>query len=263
MVSRAGGVGPQGVRGTAVRPMDGWMKQRFSIRLLVTVGVLVWGAFSASGLSTVFSPDVKAGDRSVEYRFSYVEETERQGHRFHAQWAHNETVRSRLVLAGRKDEGADFDYRFTRLETLWQFAEDEEAGYDGAVRLDLQAADGDNEPHRIGTWLVGQYEVADGWRLRGGLFGSYEIGPGRDEGIGVQARGAVLRRVISDWTAGLEYFGNLNTTEDFGSFDEQRHQVGFLLRTSVLGLALQGRMLVGVSEGASDLEVRLNAGWSF
>lgn len=233
---------------------------------LLYVGLALLAALPASlsGLATVFGPDVTAGDDSFEARVAYGSESERWGYRVHYQHAWNGAWRSRIVGVASEADGEDVEYRYTRLETQWQFAEDEIDGWDGAFRLDLQAADGDNLPHQVRLVFTGQRKFFDWMLLRSNLFTGRTVGAQSHDGWIVQGRLEVAAVVADGITIGLDYFANLNHTEAFRSFDEQRHQLGPTIRARLpAGFVAHVIVLGGLSEAAEDLEARLGFGYGF
>ncbi|MGF1450039.1 MAG: hypothetical protein ACFB20_11550 [Opitutales bacterium] len=85
-----------------------------------------------------------------------------------------------------------------------------------------------------------------------------EFGENSVDGFIIDLRAQVTRRLTNALRLGVEYFGDLNTTDDVGSFDEQEHQLGPLLKFN-LGSGWKGQAgpLFGLSDAASDAELRL------
>ncbi|MGF1450038.1 MAG: hypothetical protein ACFB20_11545 [Opitutales bacterium] len=95
---------------------------------VVFVGTVAAAALSAQSTSSVYSPDVVKGRHAVEYRAAFDAETDNFSHRIHYQYGFTESLRGRIILEQDKPEGEDLDFQFVRLEVLWQFLEDQEAG---------------------------------------------------------------------------------------------------------------------------------------
>ena len=86
----------------------------------------------------------------------------------------------------------------------------------------------------------------------------HEFGAESDGGYLLEARAQISRRLSDRIRLAVDYYGDFNHTEAIGSFDEQEHQLGPLLKwnlrerfTANLGI------LFGVSDAAADREFRL------
>jgi len=96
----------------------------------------------------VFGPEVTPNSRALEWRTSVAPgsdgRSDRVASRLHYQQTVTDDLRLRAVLQGADEPAStsDFDFDFLQLEAQWQFLEDEEDGWDSALRLDLQLAEG-------------------------------------------------------------------------------------------------------------------------
>ncbi len=221
-------------------------------------GLLVGLAVQGQSTSSVYSPDVVKGRHAIEYRAAFNAETDDFSHRIHYQYGFTESLRGRIILEQDKPEGEDFDFQFVRLEVLWQFLEDEDAGFDSALRIEGQIADGDDPPSRVRVGWTNKIDLDDNWQLRGIVKTGREIGDEASDGFIIDLRAQVSRRLTDALRLGVDYFGDLNDTDDVGSFDEQEHQLGPVLKFN-LGGGFKGQAgpLFGLSEAAADTELRV------
>jgi len=91
----------------------------------------------------------------------------------------------------------------------------------------------------------------------------HQFGEQSNGGYLLEARAQISRKLSDKYRIGVDYFGDLNTTDDLGSFDEQEHQFGPLLKfKSGMWSGLIGP-LFGVSDGAPDTEWRIHLIGSF
>lgn len=228
------------------------------LRILILIALLP--GVAAANTSTVFSPDVDDGEREAEYRVSFVPEDEPApevfSHRLHYQQAFNDSWRARVLVAQRSVGGGSLDLSYTRLEVQWQYLEDEDAGWDAALRFEAQA--GDEGPNRFRAVWTGKIDLDGGWQLRANALVGRQTGAGAAPGLLLETRAQVTRSVGNGMRLGVEMFNDLNTTADTGSYDEQEHQLGPVLKAKIGGdWSLFASYLFGVSDTADDGDFRL------
>jgi len=193
--------------------------------LLTALWVLPAAAHAQGG--NVFGPDVRAGDRTLEWRaMAALDERDdwRITTRLHYQHAFNDSLRLRGVAQWVADPGDSLSPHFARAELLWQYRERQSDGYAAALRFDARlSAEG---AHRLGMNWAQQWDFAEAWRVRAILQFEHEIGAGAGEGVLLSSRARLSRRV-GGVHAGLEAFARYgNLTEGLPGFADQRHTVG-------------------------------------
>ncbi len=209
--------------------------------------------------STVFSPDVDDGEREFEYRIGYEPDGERFAHRAHFQYGLSESWRMRLIFLQRASEDRDLEFRYMRWEGQWQFIEDEDHGWDSALRFEVQIAEGDDLPSRGRIAWSSKWDVSDQWQLRTNLLFGHEVGEDRREGTLLEFRGEAAYKVSSDLTIALDLFSDLNRTNGIGTFEEQEHQLGPLIKYKLGdGWSMYMGYLWGMSDAAPDDAFRFN-----
>ncbi len=140
-------------------------------RLLLYSGILCSSFLSLKAINTssVFSADVKKGAPALEYRSGYDPDSHNFAHRLHYQYGLSESWRMRLILLQSKNDLENLEYRYARWEGQWQFLEDEEAGWDSALRFELQLADFDDDPSRARVAWTGKKDLDEDWLVRWNL----------------------------------------------------------------------------------------------
>ncbi|MEM0897226.1 MAG: transporter [Verrucomicrobiota bacterium] len=225
---------------------------------------LAFGTAQAQNTSSVFSPDVTKGKSAIEYRSAFDPDNDAFVHRLHYQYAFTDSWRLRIIGLQDGDDSDAFAYRYTRLEAMWQFLEDEDFGWDSALRFELQIAEDDSPPSRFRVAWSGKVDLDDHWQLRGNFLTGHEFGEESDDGYLLESRAQISRKITDKWRLAVDYYGDMNDTENFGSFDEQEHQLGPLLKFKTGGrLSGQFGALFGISEAAADTELRLHLTYSF
>lgn len=224
----------------------------------VLLPLLCLSSLQAQNTGTVFSPDIKADDREWELRLAYDNDADTFAKRLHYQHAFSEAFRMRGIVTYRSDSTQDFDYRYFRLEGQYQFLEDETAGFDSALRLELQFADGDDPPSRVRLGWTNKYDLNDLWQVRGILLTGHRFGPESPGGYLLETRAQISRKLNDSLAVAVDYYGDFNDTNRVGSFDDQEHQLGpvlkFDLTDKIEGMAA---ILFGLSDSTAEREFRL------
>jgi len=213
---------------------------------------------SAQNTSSVFSPDVDDGESEFEYRVGFEPEGNAFAHRAHYQYGFSDSWRMRLIALQRASDTRDLEFRYLRWEGLWQFLEDQTAGWDSGLRFEVQVAEGDDLPSRLRLAWTGKVDLNEDWQLRSNLLTGREIGEGSGDGYLLEFRGQIGRKLSDKVTLAVDLFSDLNRTGEIGSFNEQEHQLGPLLKFK-LGNGWSGSLgyLYGLSEAAPDDAFRL------
>lgn len=218
-----------------------------------------WPLPAHTTTSSVFGPYVSGDDRSAAYRLSYSPEEARFDHRLHYQHALGDRVRSRLIAAQSRRSSSDLELRHLRVETQWQYRRVSD-GWSAALRGEVQIAEGDDGPHRLRLAWAGARDAGP-WQQRVNVLMGREIGADRASGLSLELRARVSRTLPDGSRLGMSLFSDLNTTSEFGSFDEQAHELGPVYKRSVgRDWGLTAGMLFGISESAPDTTWRLMIG---
>jgi len=233
------------------------LRHLVTIPLFFAAGTLP-SLLSGQNTSTVFSPDVKAGSQALEFRFGYDPDADSLAKRLHYQYAFNDAFRLRGIVLYRSDETEDWDYRYYRLEAQYQFLEDDTAPFDSALRFEFQYADGDDRPSRVRLAWTSKMDLNEDWQIRKNILTGHQFGPESTGGYLLETRAQVTRKLNDRFKLGVDYYGDLNDTNDFGSFDEQEHQLGPILKFDATDrLSGFAGVLYGISDSAADVEYRL------
>ena len=217
----------------------------------------------AQNIAGIANPDVKAGARSFEYRAGYETEDDRRqsafAQRLHYQQSFDESWQGRIVLLQSERGGEALEFRSIALEVVRQFVESETSGgWDSAFRVDGLIPLSDGQPGRIRAAWLNSYEFDDDWKLRAALYFGREIGDLARSGVSIETREEISRRVAGDFRVGVQAFNNFNTTARLGDFNEQRHQLGPMIKGSITErLSYTASALFGVSRDAADADFRL------
>ena len=167
-----------------------------------------------------------------------------------------------MRLIGQQSRRGDdsLEYQYTRLEVQMQYREDEVAGYDAALRYELQISDTSSRPDRFRLVWTGKKDLQSQWQLRGNLLLGREFGDSSRGGILVETR-LQATYPVPGGRLGLESFSDFNRTTDVGDFDDQEHQLGPIYKASIGPLKVNAGFLWGLSDSAPDHNARLILTW--
>ena len=210
----------------------------------------------AQGTGTVASPVVRPGSSiSLASGLAFDEGDNGYAQRIDYQKSVSENWRLRGIVFFN-DRGGAFRYRRLELEAMHQFASSQ-YGWNSAIQLRGRIPDGNDGPERVRLAWLNRWRPKDGPELRAiGLF-SREFGNERDEGLALESRFEATWRLPHGSRVGAQIFNRYNTTSDFGSFDDQRHAIGGVLKGSFNEqVSYRVNALAGVSDAAADFELR-------
>lgn len=244
------------------------MRQFLAFALLLHASFAGAPAFAQS-LAAVPSPDIAADERSVEYRAAYglfdAGAPDAFAHRIHYQQSLGEDWRIRVIVQQGKRGDAPLKTQTLGIQFFTQFVESEEnGGWDSGLRFDgfIPLKDGRSGRARV-VWL-NSFDFAPSWQVRSNLLLGREFGDNAQDGISLELREEATYRLSDDVRIGAQLFSNLNTTAHFGTFDEQRRQIGPILRwKATKALRLDASILIGVSRAAADADFRIFAAYGF
>lgn len=210
----------------------------------------------ASNTSGVHGPNVKEGDKSMQLRIALSEadqdfQTDHWAYRLHYQQAFNDTVRGRIIVQYR-DRG-EFQYEYIRGEILYNFKKKTADGiWSSGVRFDLRQRRG-GRPQEFAMHWTNQWDLSHGYTLRGILVGYQQFGSKQAlNGTFVETRASVNKKLDNGMSIGIESFSGYGKLGGFGSFNNQRHQIGPVVSGSFAGFKYNARYLAGVSKVARD-----------
>lgn len=216
---------------------------------------LAAGAY-ASNTSGVHGPGVNEDDRSMELRIALSPgdedgQADNWAYRLHYQHSLNDRVRGRVIVQYR-DRGT-LEYEYVRAEMLYNFKKKEADGeWSSGVRFDVRQRRSDN-PELFSMHWTNQWDLDNGIRIRGIVVGSWEFGSDRAfSGTEIETRSSVTKKLDSGLTVGVEMFNDLGRFGDFGSFNNQGHQIGPMIGGKIGGFKYEARYLAGVSDGSRD-----------
>lgn len=240
-------------------------------RLTAAAAAMLWsfvGAASAQNTSGVPSPEITPGEREFAYRLAYAAEDDGAraafAHRFHYQQAVTDDLRLRLVGAFRDRAGGALDFATLAAEARWQVIESEEHGWDGAVIFHLTVPASRGRPDRLRIGFPASVDITERWQARGVFYTGVELGEASREGALLEARAEATYKLGNGLRIGPQLFSDFNTTAGTGSFDEQSHQLGFVVKGDLSKrLSFETGALFGVSEAASDADLRLFLSYAF
>ncbi|XBQ14915.1 MAG: hypothetical protein ABL308_08045 [Oceanicaulis sp.] len=228
------------------------------------LAVLLPGAALAQTVSSVSGPDIKAGERELEYRlgaaFGETVDDAAFAHRVHYQQAINERLRWRVRGLWRDPSGAGITLDHVQGELHLQLIEPTPSGYSSGLRFNARAAVRDGAPDELGVTWLHQWRLDESWRVRAMASVDRELGAGASDDWFLEARASVYRSFGDGFALGVESFNDFGAMGvSFGSFDDQSHQLGPVVSGEIdaAGLEWSVGVLFGLSDGADDQDLML------
>jgi hypothetical protein len=216
----------------------------------------------AQSTSGVSGSDVNAGEDLFEYRFSFSPENDGKDegftHRLHYQHGFSDSWRGRALLTFGKHGADPLTAQTASIEILHQFKESEDTGgWDSAIRIDGNIPLQDGIPGRARVAWHNQLAASRQLELRGVILVGHEFGDHAKDGVTLETREEMTYKLPSDIRIGAQMFNNYGSSAHFGSFDEQKHQLGPVLKGK-LGdhVKYEFSTLFGLSAAASDADIR-------
>lgn len=233
------------------------------IRVLAYISlstILMSGAAAAQNTGGVFPPTVNEGHQSVQYRAAINPDSAVSdfgfAQRLHYQRAINDDFMWRILGQTNRTANSDVDLDFIGAELFWEFSDNEDS-YKHGVRFDGRIRDG-GRSEQLGFNWIHQWNLDDGWQARAILLTGLQVGENSADGVNIQTRTRLTKKLNSGVTLGLENYSNYGNTGNFGSFDEQSHTIGPVISVPAgNGFSIFGGPLFGVSGAAADFEARL------
>ena len=228
--------------------------------LAALIAAMTGGRALAQDINGVPNADVRAGYQAISYRVGYSL-FDAAPSAFAQQISYQQNFGERWSLSGAANFGkrGDEPLEFKAFQAIaeWQFAEDEEAGADGALLLIARQPDNGNGPGRVVLAAAGKWIVRDIWEIRSVFGANVEYGDNAEDGVGLGGRIEATRRIGAIGRLGAQTAHSFNTTAHFGSFSDQNHQAGLVAKTLIGPLSITATSLFGLSRAAPDAEFRL------
>jgi len=214
----------------------------------------------AQNTGGVFPTQVNEGHRSLQYRAAINPDNAQDefgfAQRLHYQQAINGDLMWRVVGQTQKTESSDFDFAFLQAELFWELSDDQDQHKTG-LRFDARLTDG-GRAEQLGVNWMNHFNFDNGWHARAIVLSSVQIGDTAADGINLQTRARVGKKLENGPLIGVEMYNNYGRTSDFGSFDEQSHTIGPFISTPIGNkVSLFAGPLFGFSSAAPDVEARL------
>lgn len=237
-------------------------------RVVALLLMLLLPAEAAATTLSITSPHVTKGRNILEYRTGIDMADEENLQSIH-EYLHIESGLSsrwalRLSGAGRKHGADALEFRAAQAQARFQLVTQETAGWDGAIRVSYQKADGDDAPDSAGFALLAQHE-ADAFTLVYNAVFSHEVGTAHQGGVELDLGWQVSARLPeTEYRLGLEGFHALGRLGEMEGFERQEHRIGPVLRGPLSdAVSFQIGYLQGVSDTAPDQAVKLFLSYRF
>ena len=228
------------------------MKNLFFGIVLILLSALPAMAQNTGG---VFPPGFGDDHETAQYRIAINADTNRFAQRLHYQKSLNSKRLWRIVGQTRETASSDFDFDFVAAELFWELSETSDKWRKG-FRFDAIFR-GEERPGQINVNYMNQWTLDDGWSARLIGLSSLQIGDNKRDGILLQPRAQLAKKLNDGPRIGVEYYGSLGSTEDI-SMKRNRQTVGPFISTKLVGKTsvLAGAQF-GLNDASADADLRL------
>lgn len=202
---------------------------------------------------------VNSGAESLQYRIA-VDPEGSDGEASVAQRIHylnsiNDDLKLAVFAGARQTAESDFDFDYIHAGLFFDLGEDA-SKYRTGVRFDVRLRDG-SRPNHLGMNWMNQYYFDNGWTARAVLLTAVQFGDRANNGVNLQTRWQLAKRLQSGRGVGLEMFSFYGSTDNLGNFDSQNHAIGPTFTVPIApSWSVFSSVLFGVSESAPDLQFR-------
>lgn len=216
----------------------------------------------AQSTAGIQGPDVKKGVGLLEYRFAAAPPSDGDdvgfSHRFDYSYGFTENFSFKGLANFNTLDTGDIELTFVRFEGVYQFLEKEKAGFDSALRLEVQIADDDDEPNEVTLGWTSDVAITPNISFRGFALASRQFGPESGPGVFLEFRTRTAYKWRPFLNFNLESFHVLQSTASFGTFDDTSLLLGPTLSGRLpYGIGYNAGVLAGVTQAANDVEFRL------
>ncbi|MEM0986409.1 MAG: hypothetical protein AAGJ32_09195 [Pseudomonadota bacterium] len=228
------------------------------IKPVIIAGCVSAFVHAAHGQSTggVISPVVNEGYNAVQYRVGFDPDSDDLAQRIHVDTAFNDDFMGRIVVQGATPGDGDAEFSFVQAELFWDLSETG-ARFHNGVRFDARIRDA-GQPATLNVNFMNQFNFAPGWHARAVLLTAVDVGDDGRDGVLLQTRSRINRRLADGIQIGAEMFSVYGSTEDFRNFDDQSHQIGPHVQVPITGdWGLFASALFGITDGSDDTNLKL------
>lgn len=230
---------------------------------VVAILMLASQNVAAQATGGVFSPVVKDGHRSLQYRSAYDPDSYAFAQRLHYQQAIDGTFMWRVIAQARKTADSDLDYDFVQGELFWDLTEDDSADWQTGVRFDVRVPD-EGRPAIIGANWMNQFTLSNDWQARLVVLSAFEVGSDARDGVLLQTRANIWKALPDRTTYGVELFSVYGGTSDIVGFDDDQHAIGPFMTVALSDTwAMFAGALFALDGDAPDSNLRLWLGRRF
>ena len=213
----------------------------------------------AQNTGGVFPPFVNPGFQSLQYRVAI--DTDRLdgdsgvAHRIHYLDAINDDFQAVVFAGFNRTPNSEFDFDYLHAGLFWDLGEDGRR-YRTGVRFDARIREG-GRPNQVGVNWMNQFYLDNGWNLRATLLTAVQLGDRANDGLNLQTRWQLAKRLESGQGVGLEMFSFYGSTDNLGNFNSQNHALGPTYTVPFgSGWSAFSSVLFGISESAPDTQLR-------
>jgi len=207
-------------------------------KTLLTTTTLVALSFSSSAsasVSSVSGADVKKGKGKIILRSAFAEDETKSGdNRFYSKYGVSyglsESFGIELVTEQLNKPDDSYEHEKASFKLTYQFLEDEDAGFDSAVRLTYDLDDNDKGADEVEVRFMNSYKTDGGYKLTNNIILENEVGPDATSGLQLETRWQITKKfdigLETPIQAGFEMFNDFKNLRFIDDQWNQDHEIG-------------------------------------
>ncbi len=200
-------------------------------------------------------------------RFSYTNDNDaasqddRLRMRQHYEHGFTDNYALRLIMSQDKRDDDSVEHSSFRIENRFQFFDEKENGFNGAIRLGYR--NNASSADEVQIRLNGSTSFADSWQYRQNIIFGHEIADGSKSGLSLETRFAVQKE-IGAYDLGIDLFNDFGNLRQLSGYSDQSHTFGPFIKGSVTDdLSYEIGYRHGFSRSAGDNSIRIFIGYDF
>lgn len=235
--------------------------------------VALVAAFSApafAGPGRINGPEVEKGEVELEstsiYGFDYDESDYEFEQEFEIEYGLTDQILLETEIEFEKENDEDTVTEALALGLRYELTAEDSFGIGSAIALGYDFS-GTGGADSVGaTLLLGKHFA--GIESVANIGVEHEVGDDNEDGYSLDVNIGLYKETESEWTYGIEYFGDIGNLEEQDGYSSQSHSVGPYIGHEVhVGEHAEFEYAIGyyqgISRGAEDGTVKLELGLEF
>lgn len=238
-----------------------------SVRILLSMGLMLLLAVPAQAKKVVYSPIVEETEKEFEYYVDWREKpdgTTVVGHEFEFEYGFAEKDMIAFYVVYEEQSGADLEFAKYKVEWIHQMFEQGERNWDFGTYLEYQAKDtAAGKADKIEFKPLFEKSLPGSTLTLNGVF-EKEIGVNAGGGTEMGYAVRYAWKLHPGFTPAIEAFGGFGDITDIKDTDAQSHIIGPVVDVQLSKhIGWQVGALFGLTDGSEDVRIKSNLAYEW